>query len=200
MNGGRTPRQLLAAVGLWLGAIGPVRGQDPGPVLDRAQDAYDSAHTLVADFTQIVVNPLIGAPDTTRGTLRQQRPNYFEMRFAVPAGDRIVADGRYLWLYTPSTTPGQVIRSAIPSTGPAGPNLIGQFVDHASERYSVHYVRADSLGPDGAADVIALDPRAPASPIGARCYGWPGPTRSCDGSTSQSNRDRSEPSFSTRSR
>jgi len=146
-------------IALGLSAAARLGAQDPGAVLDRAQSAYDSARTLTAEFTQVVNNPLVGAPDTTRGTLRQMRPNFFEMRFSVPRGDRIVADGRYLWLYTPSTTPGQVIRSAIPATGTTGPNLIGQFVDHAHERYALRYVRSDTLPPDGVADVIALDPR-----------------------------------------
>jgi outer membrane lipoprotein carrier protein len=70
----------------------------------------------------------------------------------------VVADGRHLWLYTPSTTPGQVIRSAIPRAGTTGPNLIGQFVERPRERYRARYLRADSL-PDGIADVVALVPR-----------------------------------------
>jgi outer membrane lipoprotein-sorting protein len=81
------------------------------------------------------------------------------MRFTVPRGDRIVADGRHLWLYTPSTTPGQALRSGIPQTGTAGPNLLGQFVERPSERYRARYVRADSLE-TGVADVIALIPKA----------------------------------------
>ena len=133
---------------------------DPLPILDRAGAAYEAAHTLAADFVQVVNNPLLGAPDTTRGKLFQKPPSYFEMRFTVPQGDRIVADGRHLWLYTPSTTPGQVIRSAIPAVGTRGPNLIGQFVDHARERYQARYVRSDTLSPDDVADVIALVPKA----------------------------------------
>jgi outer membrane lipoprotein carrier protein len=81
------------------------------------------------------------------------------MRFSQPKNDRVVADGRYLWLYTPSTTPGQVIRTSVPGAGTTGPNLIGQFVEHPRERYDAKYVRADSL-PEGAVDVIALTPRA----------------------------------------
>ena len=132
---------------------------DPGPILDRATVAFDSVQTLSSTFVQVVTNPLVGQPDTTRGKLFQRRPSYFEMRFTAPRGDRIVADGRHLWLYTPSTTPGQVIRTAIPETGTTGPNLIGQFVDHARERYDARYVRADTLGAEGAADVIALVPK-----------------------------------------
>ena len=140
-----------------------VRQSDPWPVLDRASASYDTVKTLQADFVQIIDNPMIGDPDTTRGRLYQQRPNYFEMRFTDPKNDRIVADGKRLWLYTPSTTPGQVIRSAIPSTGTSGPNLIGQFVERPRERYDARYVRSDSL-PDGPVDVIALKPRAPDLP------------------------------------
>jgi len=69
-----------------------------------------------------------------------------------------VADGRYLWLYTPSTTPGQVIRSRIPEVGTTGPNLIGQFVEHPRERYDARYVRVDTLS-GGTADVVALTPK-----------------------------------------
>ena len=73
-----------------------------------------------------------------------------------------MADGHHLWLYTPSTTPGQVIRTAIPTAGTTGPNLIGQFVDHARERYQTRYVKADTVLADGVADVadvIALVPK-----------------------------------------
>lgn len=132
---------------------------DPWPVLDHASTSYDTVKTLQADFVQVVDNPMLGDPDTTRGKLYQRRPSYFAMRFAEPKGDRIVADGKKLWLYTPSTTPGQVIRSAIPENGSSGPNLIGQFVEHPRERYTAKYVRADPLADGGPADVIALTPK-----------------------------------------
>src|SRR6266568_4822853 len=88
----RSPRSAFR-IGCW---------QDPGPVLDRASAAYQTVTTFSAAFTQVIINPLIGAPDTTRGTLYQMRPNHFAMRFSHPKGDRIVADGRNLWIYTPS--------------------------------------------------------------------------------------------------
>ena len=131
--------------------------QDPWPVLDRASAAYARITTLTADFTQVVDNPLIGAPDTTRGRLFLERPGRFAMRFTEPQGDRLVADGRYLWLYTPSTTPNQVIRTRVPASGGVTPNLIGQFVDRPRERYQARWVKADSTG-GGTADVVALTP------------------------------------------
>ena len=157
----------LCAAGL-LTARPPDRptSQDPWPILDHASAAYQGVQTLAANFVQIITNPMVGEPDTTRGRLFQQRPSRFAMRFTAPAGDRIVADGRYLWLYTPSTEPGQVIRSRIPSSGTTGPNLIGQFVEHPRERYTARYVRADSTAA-GWADVIALTPRDDSQPYSA---------------------------------
>jgi outer membrane lipoprotein carrier protein len=80
------------------------------------------------------------------------------MRFTAPTGDRVVADGRHLWLYTPSTNPGQVIRTQVPTTGATGPNLIGQFVDRPRERYQARYLRADSLA-SGWTDAVVLVPK-----------------------------------------
>ena len=159
--GGRTGGPiLLLAVGLL--SVGPPVHQsaDPWPVLDRASATYQTITSLSADFVQVITNPMIGTPDTTRGRLYQMRPSRFAMRFTAPKGDRIVADGRFLWLYTPSTTPGQVIRSRIPEYGTTGPNLIGQFVEQPRERYTAEYVRADSLpGGGGPVDVIRLVPK-----------------------------------------
>jgi outer membrane lipoprotein carrier protein len=154
---------MLLMVGLGIAAPAPARvgAQDPWPILDRASAAYQTVATLSADFVQVVTNPMLGAPDTARGRLYQMRPARFAMRFTEPKGDRVVADGRFLWLYTPSTTPGQVIRSRIPEYGATGPNLIGQFVERPHERYTARYVRADSLADGtGRVDVIALVPKA----------------------------------------
>src|SRR5712691_11559943 len=142
---------------------GLVRQSDAFAVLDRAATTYQTVSTLSADFTQVIVNPMIGAPDTTWGRLYEMRPSHFAMRFTDPKGDRIVADGRWLWLYTPSSAPGQVIRSAIPATGNTGPNLLGQFVEQPRTNYRARYVRADSLA-DGWADVVALAPTAADQP------------------------------------
>jgi len=148
------------AIGITLGLQSP----DPWPILDRASATYQTITSLSADFVQIITNPMIGAPDTTRGRLYQMRPSRFAMRFTAPKGDRIVADGRFLWLYTPSTTPGQVIRSRIPEYGTTGPNLIGQFVEQPRQRYTAQHVRADSLPDAGPVDVIRLVPKGHEQP------------------------------------
>jgi outer membrane lipoprotein carrier protein len=152
---GAGSRLLLAALGLLLSAR--LHAQDPFAVLARARAAYDTIHTLRADFIQIVDNPMVGAPDTTRGVLYQEPPSRFTMNFTHPKGDRILSDGTYLWVYTPSTTPGQVIRTPLPASGGTGPNLIGQFVEHSEERYHARFLRTDSTA-GGVTDVIHLEP------------------------------------------
>jgi len=156
----RIPHSAFLAVGVFLALQAP----DPWPILDRASATYQTITSLSAEFVQIITNPMIGTPDTTRGRLYQMRPSRFAMRFTAPKGDRIVADGRFLWLYTPSTTPGQVIRSRIPEYGTTGPNLIGQFVEQPRERYTAQYMRPDSLPDASPVDVIRLVPKGHEQP------------------------------------
>lgn len=157
-TGGRFAAMICAAVLLTGRPADRPTAQDPWTTLDHASTIYAGIQSLSADFVQVIENPMVGPPDTTRGRLFQQRPSRFAMRFSVPPSDRIVADGKYLWLYTPSTTPGQVIRSRIPDAGTTGPNLIGQFVERPRERYTARYVRADSTAA-GWIDIVALTPR-----------------------------------------
>jgi len=153
----RSPRSIWTIFGVCALAVSPVRAQDPWPALDRASAAYAGLTTLAADFVQIIDHPVLGAPDTTTGRLYLRPPDRFAMRFTDPAGDRIVADGRFLWLYTPSTTANQAIRTRIPSAGSLTPNLIGQFVERPRERYRARWVREEP-GPAGVADVLVLVP------------------------------------------
>ncbi|MGH7645522.1 MAG: LolA family protein, partial [Gemmatimonadales bacterium] len=75
MSGGRADGRmggpLLIAATMILSVRPAIRPsvQDPGPILDRASAAYATVRTLSADFVQVVVNPLVGGPDTTRGRL-----------------------------------------------------------------------------------------------------------------------------------
>jgi chaperone LolA len=155
----------VSGSGMALSNFPSVQRADASAVLDRVTAAYKDLKLLTADFVQIVINPMTGAPDTTKGKLYQLPPNRFGMRFTTPRGDRLVADGRYFWIYTPSTTPDQVIRTRIPAAGgAAGPNLLGQFADRPHERYKATYLRADTL-PAGVVDVVSLVPTEPDQPF-----------------------------------
>src|SRR5688572_1139728 len=87
--------------------------QSVDQTIDRAVAAWQAAKTVRASFEQTLTNPLTGRDVTARGEFQQQGRNRVDIRFTDPAGDRIVADGKVLWIYLPSTTPGQVIRSTL---------------------------------------------------------------------------------------
>jgi outer membrane lipoprotein carrier protein len=135
----------------------PSATQDAAAALERAEAAYRKLTTLTASFTQTLDNPMLGT-ETADGVLYLERPNRFAMRFTDPAGDRIVVDGTWLWLYAPSSVPEQVIRQPVPSSGMTTPNLMGQFADRPLERYEARYVRADTVG-GRRVDVVGLVPR-----------------------------------------
>jgi outer membrane lipoprotein carrier protein len=88
------------------------------------------------------------------------------MRFSDPAGEAIVIDGHFVWVYTPSTTPGQVLRLPVPSGGPVyGYNLLAWLLDRPAERYSSTYLRPDRLD-NRAMDVVEMIPTVPDMPFG----------------------------------
>ncbi len=150
------PPAVLAGLLLLAGA--PLAGQTADSALARAQRAYDGMKTLKTAFYQTLTNPMLGGPEESRGVLFLQPPGRFAMRFLQPPGDRIVADGQWLWVYTPSSVPNQVIRQAIPAAGTNTPNLFSQFVDHPLARYRATYVRADTIASEPV-DVVRLVPR-----------------------------------------
>jgi outer membrane lipoprotein carrier protein len=150
------------AVGLVVAA--PLAAQDAPAALARAEAAYRTLTSLRAQFEQTIVNPMLSGPETSRGTLYLVPPSRFAMRFTEPAGDRVVADGEWLWAYTPSTVPGQVIRQPVPQAGAATPNLFAQFVDRPLERYDATYAGRDTVAGD-LVDLVALVPKVEGLPF-----------------------------------
>jgi len=128
---------------------------DPAAVVTRAATVYKAAGSLEADFQQTIEDRMIGT-FRSRGKLAQQGGDRFAMRFSDPSGEALVMDGTKFWVYTPSTTPGQVIRMAQP-TGPGAPNLVAWLLDDPARRYTTRLVRSDSAR--GGSDVILLTPR-----------------------------------------
>ena len=143
---------------------GTARAQDAGAIVGRASKVYRSLSGLKADFVQVIDNPMIDSAES-RGTLVQAGQDKLAMRFTDPPGEAIVIDGQHVWLYTPSTTPGQVIRMSVPSSGPVyGYNMLAWFLDKPAERYTATYRRRDKL--DGRAmDVVQLVPAVPDLPF-----------------------------------
>jgi outer membrane lipoprotein carrier protein len=156
--------RLLPLLVLTLGLAPPASPQDAPGIVGRAAKVYRSLSSLRADFVQVIDNPMIDSAES-KGTLMQAGPGKFAMRFSDPPGEAIVIDGQHVWVYTPSTVPGQVVRMAVPSGGPAyGYNLLAWLLDRPNERYRASYLGRGRV--DGrTTDVVQLVPAVPDLPF-----------------------------------
>lgn len=127
-------------------------------LLDQAAATYQGVHSLRAEFTQELTNPLLGTHMESAGTLFQREPDGFLMRFSKPAGDVIVSDGRYFWIYYPSVDTKQVIRSPANASGRSGVDLQAQFIGDPEERFQATYDGTATLQ-GRATNVLTLVPR-----------------------------------------
>ena len=148
----------------FLSAVPAATGQDPAAIVGRSSRVYRSLASMRADFVQVIDNPMIDSAES-RGTLVQAGESKLAMRFTDPPGEAIVIDGRYVWVYTPSTVPDQVLRMKLGSGGPVyGYNIIAWLLDKPAERYEPKYLRQDKVG-GRAVDVIELVPAVPDLPF-----------------------------------
>ena len=115
----------------------PVRQTD---LLDRAVAAWSKVKTARATFEQTITNSLTGREMTTTGEYQQERPGKLAVTFADPANDRIVADGKFVWLYLPSSAPDQVIKTPLGSRGTGTVDLTAQFLTAPRTRYEINPV------------------------------------------------------------
>jgi outer membrane lipoprotein carrier protein len=159
-----TCRLLLLVLSLVAAPLAAAGAQDAQAIVGRSSRVYRSLSSLKSDFVQVIDNPMIDSAES-RGTLAQAGADKLAMRFTEPPGEAIVIDGRSVWIYTPSTTPGQVIRTAVPSGGPVyGYNILAWLLDRPAERYKASYVRPDKLN-GRTVDVVQLVPAVPDLPF-----------------------------------
>ena len=154
-------------------AAAPLAAQAPdaGAILDRAVAALGRATTLRADFTQRVRDQMLGTDETSTGEFLQQRPGRFAMRWRQPPGDLILADGQALWVYLPSTAPRQAVRTNLSGKPGESADFVAEFLDHPRQRFTVTWLRADTVG-TRPADVLALVPRQTANLPYQRALIW----------------------------
>ncbi|HJU87864.1 MAG TPA: outer membrane lipoprotein carrier protein LolA, partial [Gemmatimonadaceae bacterium] len=139
--------------------------QTPEATLDRATKAYDGVKTVRATFSQSITNPLTGTESKARGEFVQQRDRgRLAIRFIDPAGDRIVADGKHVWVYLPSTNPGQVIRMKAAAGAAGTPDVTAQFLDAPKGRYAVSDAGKGTVN-GRAARALLLVPRGANAPF-----------------------------------
>ena len=155
-------RLVSTIVGLALIACAPAHAQQS--VVQHAERVYTNIKTLRATFTQTVTNPLTGSDVTSHGELQQRIPGDVSVRFTDPAGDRIVANGKVVWVYLPSTNPGQVIRTNLDSSGVQVPDVATWFLHSPETRYAM--TNAGSATIDGhVTTAVTLVPKDPSLPF-----------------------------------
>jgi outer membrane lipoprotein carrier protein len=118
----------------------PVRRATQGDLLDRAEATWAKVKTVRATFEQTITNSLTGRTLTATGEYQQERPGKLGVRFADPANDRIVADGKFVWLYLPSSAPDQVIKTVQSANGTGTVDLTAQFLTAPRSRYRIDAV------------------------------------------------------------
>jgi len=129
---------LITVAGAVLALSAPLAAQEntAQATIEKAIRAYKDVNTVQATFTQTVTNPVLGKSAQAHGEVVQDRPDKISIRFTDPAGDRIVADGTHLWVYLPSTAPGQVIRSRVGANAAGVPDVTAMFLEAPREKYS----------------------------------------------------------------
>lgn len=152
-------------------ALAGAQSGSVGATVDRAVQAWSGVKTVRGTFVQTLTNPLTGGSATARGEFYQQRPGRLAIRFTEPSGDRIVADGKVLWVYLPSATPGQVVKRALAANDLVPVDLTGQFLSEPKKKYEIADGGTGEV--DGtAAHVVLLTPRKGTSAPFSRAKVW----------------------------
>lgn len=127
----------------------PLSAQTPDAAYDRVAKAWAGTRTLEANFEQKITNSVIGKTATSRGRFQQQRPGKVSITFTDPVGDRIVGDGTSLWVYLPSSAPGQVLKLPADADGAIVADLLGQLLETPRKAFTIS--GGESLTIDGRA-------------------------------------------------
>jgi outer membrane lipoprotein carrier protein len=129
--------------------------------------------TAKGTFEQSVTNALTGGSAVARGEFQQERPNRLAIRFTEPAGDAIVADGKALWVYLPSSAPGQVVKRPATERSAVPIDFTGEFLDAPRTKYDISDGGTQSV--DGrASHILKLVPKKGVSAPFARATVWVG--------------------------
>jgi outer membrane lipoprotein carrier protein len=156
---------------LLLASPAVVTAQSVDVAVDRAVAAWSPVKTARGSFEQIVTNSLTGGSATARGEFQQERPNRLAIRFTDPAGDMIVADGQAVWVYLPSSAPGQVVKQPATNHSTVPIDFTGEFLSAPRTKYDITDGGAQSV--DGrATHVLKLVPKKGSASSFTRATVW----------------------------
>ena len=111
------------------------RAQSADAIIDRAVAAYARLNSMRAEFRQTLTNPLTGNSQTTSGVILRKKPNLLSITFE--SGDRVAADGSTLWVFLPSSVPGQVMRMPYTGSNASTVDPAEQFLNAPRTRFTV---------------------------------------------------------------
>ena len=136
-------------------------GQDPEAVADRADRALAALTSLEAEFVQRAENPILEKTEIGHGTLSYRAPGRYRIDYRYPAGDVVVDDGTWVWIYLPSSQPGQVIRQPSDESGAANPLT---YLRDLRARYDARLAGVDPIAGESS-DHLVLSPRSDDAPF-----------------------------------
>lgn len=147
-------------------ALPNVRQQSPvDAIIDRAVATYTKTSTSKGTFEQAITNPLTGSTVKAVGEFEQQRqPARFSFRFTQPKGDMIIGDGKFLWVYLPSSQPGQVIKVPMTEGGAGSLDLASRFFDSPKTRFAITDAGTATVG-GRATHALLLKPKSSTEPF-----------------------------------
>ncbi|MBW3660936.1 MAG: outer membrane lipoprotein chaperone LolA [Gemmatimonadetes bacterium] len=162
---------LFAALAAGTPATSPVEDartvQDAEAIARAADAALADLTSLGSEFHQEVENPILERTSTGRGTLLYKAPRKFRIAYSEPAGDVVVNDGSRVWIYLPSSQPGQVIRQPAAESGVQNPlTYLRDLRRHFDARHAGRETVAGR-----AADHLAMTPETDRAPF-ARLDVW----------------------------
>ena len=128
---------LVGAAALAAAPLTVAVAQAPDAIIDRAVAAWGKVKTVRGSFEQTVTNSLTGTSADSKGEYAQERPNRLAIRFAAPMTDAIVADGKAVWVYLPTSAPGQVLKRPATDRASVPIDLTGQFLDAPRTKYDI---------------------------------------------------------------
>jgi outer membrane lipoprotein carrier protein len=165
---------MVAMVAMALPADAPLSAQsvaDAEAAYARVVKSWSTTRTLQANFDQTITNPILGRTVASRGVFVQERPNRVSITFTEPAGDRIVGDGKSLWVYLPSSTPGQVLKLPADADGAIVADLLGQLLDAPRRTFTITGGERQSI--DGRSTRrVQLVPKSPSAVPFSKAVLW----------------------------
>ena len=144
---------LVAAAGIAAAQMraSPVGAQSVDATIDRAVAAWAKVKTVKRHVRADGRQRDHRHERQVQGEYVQERPNRLAIRFTQPAAGEIVADGKVMWVYLPSSSPGQVVKRPATDRSAVPIDLTGQFLDSPRTKYDITpAARADGRRARGA--------------------------------------------------